>query len=287
MAALRKWGDDISGAIVTSGTSTAYTVSSKSNYDTLAHLDGQLIAFTPHTANGATVTLSVDGLTAKPLRPAPDIELQSNSLIEGTPYFALYNNTDGVFYLHGASGAAYGIPLAGGLDYWGSTTPSSAFAFPIGQAISRTTYATLFSLVGTAYGSGDGSTTFNLPDRRGRVSMQLDPSGSIVTSTTMTPDGNTLGAKGGEQVHTLSTGEMPQHSHGVNDSGHSHGYSFRMGTSAGSSGTFPEASTADNNTFNGTTASSTTGISIQNAGSSSAHNNVQPTIACNYIMRII
>jgi hypothetical protein len=47
----------------------------------------------------------------------------------------------------------------------------SAFVLPFGQAISRTAYATLFSLVGTIYGSGDGSTIFNIPDLRGRASL--------------------------------------------------------------------------------------------------------------------
>jgi microcystin-dependent protein len=55
----------------------------------------------------------------------------------------------------------YGIPLAGGMEFWGTTAPSSAYAFPAGQAISRTTYATLFAIMSTTYGSGDGSTTFN------------------------------------------------------------------------------------------------------------------------------
>src|SRR5690348_2284232 len=68
MARLREWGNDIAGAIVTAGTSTGYTVSSNQGFDTLAHLNGQVIAFTPHTANGATVTLNVDSLGAKPLR---------------------------------------------------------------------------------------------------------------------------------------------------------------------------------------------------------------------------
>jgi microcystin-dependent protein len=56
------------------------------------------------------------------------------------------------------------------LDYWGTTTPNSSFAFPTGQAISRTTYAALFALIGATYGVGDGTTTFNLPDKTGRVS---------------------------------------------------------------------------------------------------------------------
>src|SRR6185437_12743734 len=76
MAALRMWGNDIAGAIVTSGTSTAFTVSSSSGYDSLPHLDGQLIAFTPNATStnavGVDVTLNVDSLGAKPIRMQPN-----------------------------------------------------------------------------------------------------------------------------------------------------------------------------------------------------------------------
>ena len=53
--------------------------------------------------------------------------------------------------------------------------PNSSFVFPVGQAISRTTYSALFAIMGTTHGSGDGSTTFNLPDKRGRVVAAPDP----------------------------------------------------------------------------------------------------------------
>src|SRR6266581_249095 len=86
MASVAKYRDDVSGAIVTSGTSTAYAVSSYEAFDTLAHLNGQIIAFTPHATNGSTVTLNVDGLGGKPLRSAPNAELPSGVLIQGTPY---------------------------------------------------------------------------------------------------------------------------------------------------------------------------------------------------------
>src|SRR2546423_4221030 len=62
MAAVAKWRDDISGTITTGGSSTAYTVISNSVFDTLAHMDGAMLAFVPHTTSGATVTLNVDGL---------------------------------------------------------------------------------------------------------------------------------------------------------------------------------------------------------------------------------
>jgi hypothetical protein len=129
-------------------------------FDTLARLNGQMIAFTPHATNGATVTLNVDGLGARPLRSAPGVELLAGPLIQGTPYVALYNNSAAVWYLHNFFGNPYNIPLGGGIDYWGTIAPNSSFVFPYGQAISRPTYSALFTLFGTTYGAGDGSTSF-------------------------------------------------------------------------------------------------------------------------------
>jgi microcystin-dependent protein len=112
-----------------------------------------------------------------------------------------------------ASWNPYNIPLGAGIDFWGSTAPNSSFAFPYGQAISRTTYAALFALVGTAHGSGDGSTTFNLPDKRGRISVALDTMGGAasgrVTSASGGIDGTTIGATGGGQTYTMQRSDLP------------------------------------------------------------------------------
>ena len=62
MASVKKWADDIAGATVTGGSSTAFTLTTYQSFDTLARLNGNLVAFTPHATNGATVTLNVDGL---------------------------------------------------------------------------------------------------------------------------------------------------------------------------------------------------------------------------------
>src|SRR5215472_5146303 len=194
MAAIAKYRDDVAGAIVTAGTSTAYTVSSYEVFDSLAHLSGQVIAFTPHVTNGATVTLNVDSLGAKPLRTAPNTELLAGMRIQGTPYVAVYSNTDGAFYLQGFFGNPYNIPLGGMLDFIGSTTPNSSFVFPTGQAISRTTYAKLFALVGTTYGSGDGSTTFYIIDMTGRVGAMKEASATRLTSTYFGGNSTVLGA---------------------------------------------------------------------------------------------
>ncbi|PAY06655.1 phage tail protein [Bradyrhizobium sp. UFLA03-84] len=297
MASTAKWRDDIAGAIVTAGTSTAYTVTSNQQFDTLARLSGQLIAFTPHTTQTGTCTLNVDGLGAKPLRTAPSVEVPSGTLIQGTPYTAIYNNTDGAFYLRGFFGNPYNIPLGGGLDYWFSTTPNSSFVFPVGQAISRTTYAAFFAAAGTTYGTGDGSTTFNLPDMRGRVAAAVDNMGGVTAGRlSSTYFGSPqLGLASGSDNHTLTTNEIPAHRHSVFivDPGHSH-----TTTAASTSVNFYQAGgTPAANASAASISSGTTGISITSgdsvanatlqAGGGAPHAIAQPTICCNYILRII
>jgi microcystin-dependent protein len=296
MAATAKYRDDIAGAIVTSGTSTAYAVSSYQVFDTLAHLNGQTIAFTPHTTNGATVTLNVDVLGARPLRTSPGVELPAGTIIQGTPYVATYNNGDGAFYLQGFFGNPYNIPLAAGMDYWAATAPNASFAFPIGQPISRTTYSALFSLIGTTYGPGDGSTTFNLPDKTGRVSAMKEASATRLTGAGSGVDGGTLGASGGAQNGSILQANLPAATlvTTIIDPGHGH-----PGSTITESGTAANlnVSVAPGGNNVGPTdwstplkiATNTTGITASTAlgGSGVAFKIAQPTIVCNYIMRIV
>lgn len=293
MTRLREWGNDIAGAIVTAGTNVAYTVTSNQAFDTLPHLSGQVIAFTPHTTNAATVTLNVDSLGAKPLRISPGVELPSGSIIQGTPYVALYSNSDGSFYLQGGFTNPYNIPLCAGMDYWGPTAPNSAFAFPSGQAISRTTYATAFALMSTNFGSGDGSTTFNLPDKRGFVSAGVDNMGGTAANRLT---GFTINTQGGGATMTLAAGNLPPHTHsgttGAENANHTHAYqsapvspgvtTFGGGLNgsvgANGAGTTGAESASHGHPFttDGGSGLAATPISL-----------LQPTIACNYILRII
>jgi microcystin-dependent protein len=302
MAALAKYRDDIAGAIVTGGTSTAYTVASYEGYDTLAHLNGMMIAFTPHTSSGASppngVTLNVDGLGAKPLRISPNVELVDGALIQGTPYVAVYNNSDGAFYLRGFSGAPYQIPVGGLMPYLGTTAPNSAFALPFGQAISRTTYASLFSLIGTTFGSGDGSTTFNIIDLRGRLPIGQDNMGGSaanrVTTAGSSIDGTTVGAAGGAQNTTLSQAQLPNVnftcSLSANISALTVKYSALTTFSGYQSGGGLGAVTGYSGTFN---QSATVGGSIAvtgtagSGGSGTAVVTMPPGIVVPYILRVI
>ena len=95
------------------------------------------------------------------------------------------------------------LPIGSQIPY-GSTTPPANWLVCDGSAVSRTTYAELFAVIGTSYGAGDGSTTFNLPNKKGRKSVGYDSNDT---------DFNAIGKKGGEKAHTLTENEMPSHNH--------------------------------------------------------------------------
>jgi microcystin-dependent protein len=180
----------------------------------------------------------------------------------------------------------------------GAMMPYAAAAAPAGwlncngQAVSRTTFAGLFAAIGTQYGAGDGSTTFNVPDLRGRVPAGVDPgngTGRLTASAGGGVSAAALANAGGEQAHTLSGGELPAHSHGVNDPGHAHGpsgpFQAYMGVYFSATGSSFAGGLGFNGDAMGATGAATTGISIQNAGGGASHNNTQPTVIVNYIIK--
>lgn len=167
------------------------------------------------------------------------------------------------------------MPTASLMPYAGSSAPTG-YLLCDGAAISRTTYSDLFGIVGTTYGVGDGSTTFNIPDLRGRVIAGQDDMGGTsadrLTGLSGGLNGDNLGATGGSQTHTLTASELPQHTHTFS------GTVSRDGTSAGN----PTEIVMDDDS--NLTASNVTTANGGNAGDQ-PHNNVQPTIILNYIIK--
>lgn len=132
-----------------------------------------------------------------------------------------------------------------------------------GTAISRTTYSDLFDVIGTSFGSGDNSTTFNLPDCRGRVL------GGIGTGSDLTA--RSLGASVGAETHTLTTSEMPSHTHGNNSVGGILGLMTANGSDTAGSG-------LDNSSSEPNLYATPVELIINSAGGGGAHNNMQPTL---------
>jgi microcystin-dependent protein len=183
-------------------------------------------------------------------------------------------------------GAVGFVPVGVVVPFAGSTSPAG-WELCYGQAVSRTTYAGLFATIGTTYGSGDGSTTFNVPDMRGRVTAGKDDMGgtaaSRLTSTVLTAS-NTLGATGGTQTHTLTSAEMPSHTHTQDAHSHAVQRSNSAATSVGADASTlyrAQANTGSGTYFDTQTATATN----QNTGGGGAHQNTQPTIILNYIIK--
>lgn len=146
-----------------------------------------------------------------------------------------------------------------------------------GRAISRTTYATLFSTVGTTYGAGDGTTTFNIPNFAERTPVGQSTAQSLITGY----DARVLGNAIGEGQHVLSTGELPAHTHVITDPGHHHAIGGAQGTTNGASFSAFDAGAGVN------TGTATTGITATDStGSGTAHNVVQPSLVVNFIIRV-
>lgn len=156
-------------------------------------------------------------------------------------------------------------------DYAG-TAPPAGYLLCAGQAVSRTTYAALFTAIGTTHGAGDGSTTFNLPDLRGRVSAGKDDMGGTAANRLTTGgsgvNGASLGASGGADTHTLTVAQMPSHSHAIH---------FKNAGTAGSGSGLMRSNAGTDDGASQSFADST--------GSGTAHNNTQPTIVLNKIIK--
>lgn len=166
------------------------------------------------------------------------------------------------------------VPIGALVSYGGSSAPSG-WLLCFGQAVGRATYSDLFAAIGVTFGPGDGSSTFNVPDLRGRAVFGKDNMGGTpanrLTSGVSGVGASTLGAVGGDQ-------RMQQHNHGVTDPGHNHTVT-EVVAGPGSGVTTDGASS-----ITGATGSSQTGVSVQSTGAGSSQN-IPPAIVLNWIIR--
>ena len=188
-----------------------------------------------------------------------------------------------------SGGAATSSPTGILLPYAGSSAPTG-WLLCYGQAVSRTTYAGLFAVVGTTYGIGDNSTTFNLPDLRGRIPVGVDNMGGVAASRMTTAgsgvNGTTLGATGGSETHTLTAAQMPSHTHTQNAHTHEVRDTSNRIPSFGGGSIAAYAGNVMGGTSGGSTISAISSTATnQNTGGGAAHNNTQPSIVLNYIIK--
>ena len=166
------------------------------------------------------------------------------------------------------------MPTGSIMSFAGASAPTG-YLLCDGAAIARQAGGSdtaLFTLLGITYGAGDGSTTYNIPDLRGRVIAGQDDMGGVsanrLTGLTGGVDGDVLGGSGGTETHTLSTSELPAHNHNLPVDGTGGAYDGESLTATGGS----EAG------YDGS-------VDSANRGGGGAHNNVQPTFILNYIIK--
>lgn len=143
------------------------------------------------------------------------------------------------------------------ISMYGASSAPTGWLLCDGSAVSRTTYAALFAIISTTYGTGDGSTTFNVPDMRSRTPIGLGQ-GSGLTN-------RSLNDAVGTETHTLVESEMPAHTHSYT----------RHGAGGASPGNAYASGTANAD------GSDTTG----STGGGGAHQNMQPSRCVNFIIK--
>jgi microcystin-dependent protein len=187
------------------------------NVGQFSDLLGVPLRFIPSAANTGAATINVSSLGATAIqRPSSigNVALSGGELQASEATCVIYTGT--VFQLACNLDMT---PIGGTVDLRGSATPRGTLVED-GSAVSRTTYAALFTVIGTTYGVGDGSTTFNLPDSRGTTFAALDGQGVNGLAGRMGATGgctnsNTLGTLCGSQTHVQSLAELAAHTHTV------------------------------------------------------------------------
>lgn len=230
----------------------------------------------PAKASDAAVTSSVGASN-------PWVELATVSVTTGLAAILDTHITDTRVLAGLASNiSANHITPVGTVNSFAGSTAPTGWLLCYGQAISRKDYKDLFAIIGTTYGVGDSSTTFNLPDCRGRVAAGKDNMGGssanrlTAPATTGSIDGDVLGQTGGEEAHAQTLAEMAVHNH----ASVAPAAGFDNNVVVGGSWASPAGLVQGSNAFRVVTAPRTSA-----EGSGTAHNNVQPTIIFNKIIK--
>lgn len=198
-------------------------------------------------APGADAAWDAYALLATITVPAAATTISASDITDGRSYAVLSN----------------GLP-AGSIVQTARSTAPSGWLLCDGTAVSRTTYRRLFAAISTTYGVGDGSTTFNVPNLKGRVPVGLDASQT---------EFDALAETGGTKTHTLTTAEMPSHDHSVQ-------------AAFSSPATYTSGSAAINTTGSIGGLAATSLVDVDPSGSGGAHQNLQPYLVVNHIVKV-
>lgn len=163
---------------------------------------------------------------------------------------------------------------------YAASKPPPGYLICDGREVSRKEYKQLYKILKEdklPYGIGDGISTFNLPDLRGRTVIGLGHGNELTNRL--------LGQKDGYETHQLTKDEMPTHNHDVTDDGHSHGY-YPSGSNNNTRHSVQLQTASGAIHYENTdTTKDTTGITIKNTGGNQHHNNMQPFLVLNYIIK--